>query len=221
VSYIPDCVRWIIIITYSLLLRMKARNISFAQVLQGKSRSPQLKTESQASSSLFELFDQFQQYPDEDYTLYLGGLKHTKTRHSTLMFASKGNEEEEMFDSWIQRQSTVNANKENIVSQPRRQTNSTSPFKPQNLQPARFAFNSKGSSKGAEVPKVRNIVSDRQPSQPRQLLQAPRSQQPKINLRQFDNIGGNIQMIKSNTCEKEELYRVRSPKRHEEISLEV
>lgn len=28
-------------------------------------------------------------------------------------------------------------------------------------------------------------------------------------------------MIKSNTCEKEELYQVRSPKRHEEISLEV
>lgn len=127
---------------------MKNRNISFAQVLQGKSRSPQLKTETQPSASLQELFQDFQNYPNEDYTLYLGSFKSNKSKHSTVMFASKGNEDEEMFDSWIQRQSTVNANKENIIHQPKRQTNTNSPFKVNQQQPPKFAFNSKGSSKG-------------------------------------------------------------------------
>lgn len=41
------------------------------------------------------------------------------------MFTSRNptNEDEEMFDSWIQRQSTLNANKENVISQPRKYQN--------------------------------------------------------------------------------------------------
>ena len=84
-----------------------------------------------------------------------------------------------MFDSWIQRQSAINANKENRLSQPMKTVKE--PLKPP--QPQKFMFNSKN-KQGMESGRRRKEV-----------------QKPAINFRNIENIGSNIKMIKSNTYE--------------------
>jgi len=75
---------------------MKPRNPTFAQVIRGKARSPQPLSKP-SNISLAEMFDQWEQYPDEDYTLYLGQFNHSfKSRHSSIrMCASKNQQMEE------------------------------------------------------------------------------------------------------------------------------
>lgn len=104
---------------------MKHKNISFAEVLKSKTRSPQ-PCSKVTSNSLAEILSQWEQYPHEDYTLNLGGFTRSFKNHpsSSRLIASKTpqHEEEEMFDSWIQRQSAVNSNKENVPTQFKRVT---------------------------------------------------------------------------------------------------
>ncbi len=70
---------------------------------------------------LAELVQQFDANPGEDYTLYLGqvGLSHRSKPSPFQMGLSRNQAEnqEEMFDSWIQRQSALGSNKENIRNQ--------------------------------------------------------------------------------------------------------
>lgn len=69
---------------------MKNKNISFAEVLKKKNRSPQVEINKQGFR-LLEMVQQFEECPDEDYTLYLGsiGLSQRSKQTSVRMFASK------------------------------------------------------------------------------------------------------------------------------------
>lgn len=64
---------------------------------------------------------QFDANPDEDYTLYLGqiGMSHKSKPAPFQMAFSKNQTEnrEDVFDSWIQKQSILGPNKENIRNQ--------------------------------------------------------------------------------------------------------
>jgi len=64
---------------------------------------------------LAEMLDQWEEYPEGDYTLYLGNFTRSfKSQHSTnQMFSSKcpSDQESLQFDSWVQSQKRVNANK--------------------------------------------------------------------------------------------------------------
>ncbi len=74
---------------------MKPRNISFAEVLKKKGRSPQPEV-SRVGLKLSELLQQWEEYPEEDYTLQLGSIGLSqRSRPSTIkMFSSKNNLEE-------------------------------------------------------------------------------------------------------------------------------
>jgi len=69
---------------------MKHKNMSFAAVLKGKSRSPQPQSKA-SNSSLAEMLEQWEEYPEGDFTLYLGSFTRSfKSQHSTnKMFSSK------------------------------------------------------------------------------------------------------------------------------------
>lgn len=102
---------------------MKSKSISFAEVLRKTARSPRVEP-NPATLSLEELVRRFENEPTEDYTLYLGHFNASQRSKpsSSRMGLSRntvGNQEE-MFDSWIQKQSTLGANKENIRNQPLR-----------------------------------------------------------------------------------------------------
>lgn len=81
--------------SYSLYFEMKPRNISFAEVLKKKGRSPQPEV-SRVGLKLSELLQQWEEYPEEDYTLQLGSIGLSqRSRPSTIkMFSSKNNLEE-------------------------------------------------------------------------------------------------------------------------------
>jgi hypothetical protein len=99
---------------------MRPNNISFAAVLKSKGRSPPPPAHT-PGPSLAQLLAQWEDFPDADYTLHLGNFTRSfRTQHSAARpFASRQGQEEEMFDSWIQRQSALNANKENVSAQRR------------------------------------------------------------------------------------------------------
>lgn len=102
---------------------MKSKSISFAEVLRKTARSPRLDP-TPTTLTLEELTRRFENDPNEDYTLYLGHFNASQRSKpsSSRMGLSRntvGNQEE-MFDSWIQKQSTLRANKENIRNQPLR-----------------------------------------------------------------------------------------------------
>jgi hypothetical protein len=72
---------------------MKPRNTTFAQVIQGRSRSPQPLSKA-SNLSLAEMFDQWEQYPDEEYTLHLGQFTHSfKSRHSSIRMGTSKNQQ--------------------------------------------------------------------------------------------------------------------------------
>ena len=88
---------------------MKSQGLSFASVLKNKARSPQPYTKP-TNFSLAELLEQWVDNQEEDYTLYLGNFNHSVRSYnsSNRMISSKNPaEDEEMFDSWIQRQSSI------------------------------------------------------------------------------------------------------------------
>jgi hypothetical protein len=98
------------------------KNISFAQVLRKKGRMPQVEV--QPGLRLAEMVEQWESYPEEDYTLRLGGVGFSQrsNQSNVPMLSSKngGRQQEEMFDSWIERQSFITSNKENIGAQPKK-----------------------------------------------------------------------------------------------------
>lgn len=97
---------------------MRAKPISFGEVLKSKARTntdSQPQPQSRSSPSLSQLMEQFDESPEEDYTLYLAPLSKGKPTSFRAM-ASRSSNGEQVFDSWIQRQSMVSnvSNKENI-----------------------------------------------------------------------------------------------------------
>ena len=92
-----------------------------------------------------------------------------------------------MFDSWIQRQAVLNANKENVSTQPRKVILDKNK---QHHQVNKVTFGSK--IKSTSEQKV--LSAQVNPVKRKEV------QKPVINLK---NLGGNIKMIKSNTCENE------------------
>jgi hypothetical protein len=102
---------------------MKSKSISFAEVLRKTSKSPRVEP-AVTGLTLEELVQRFENDPSEDYTLYLGHFnasQRSKPSASKMAFSRNtvGNQEE-VFDSWIQKQSTLGSNKENIRNQPQR-----------------------------------------------------------------------------------------------------
>jgi hypothetical protein len=96
---------------------MRAKPISFAQVLKTKGKTKDCEVRPQRT--LFEMMEEFQIAPNEDFTLYLGqtSLHQTNRVNSFRAMSSKiSNAQEEIFDSWIQKQSFV-SNKENHIKQ--------------------------------------------------------------------------------------------------------
>lgn len=68
---------------------MKGRNISFAEVLKGKARSPRLDTKP-SSLTLLQLLEQWEVDPQQEYTLYLGSFKNSnRSKSSANMFTSR------------------------------------------------------------------------------------------------------------------------------------
>lgn len=102
---------------------MKSKSISFAEVLRKTSKSPRAEPAG-TGLSLEELVRRFESDPSEDYTLYLGRFNaSTRSKPSASKMAFSRNtvvNQEEMFDSWIQKQSAIGSNKENIRNQPQR-----------------------------------------------------------------------------------------------------
>lgn len=98
---------------------MRAKPISFAQVLKTKNKlPPTLDSQSPPTQrmSLAQMVEQFEECPEEDYTLYLAPV--SRVNPSTFRaIASKASNHDEVFDSWIQRQSLV-GNKENVPRNP-------------------------------------------------------------------------------------------------------
>ena len=97
------------IIRYNL--NMHAKPISFAQVLKSKGRNaPEGQIHAQENMQnkfkLAVLVEQYEEAPKEDYTLYLGPVSRARPTSFRAM-GSRGSNGEEIFDSWIQRQSTV------------------------------------------------------------------------------------------------------------------
>jgi hypothetical protein len=102
---------------------MKTKNISFAEVLRKNAKSPRVEP-TLTGATLEEIVQRFEVDPDDDYTLYLGNFctsQQSKPASSRMALSRNtvGNQEE-MFDSWIQKQSTMGSNKENIRNQPQR-----------------------------------------------------------------------------------------------------
>lgn len=100
-------------------LNMRAKPISFAQVLKIKNKQqPTLDSQSPSLQglSLAQMVEQFEESPEEDYTLYLAPVSRAKPS-SFRAIASKTSNHDGMFDSWIQRQSLV-SNKENVRKNP-------------------------------------------------------------------------------------------------------
>lgn len=100
-------------------LNMRAKPISFAEVLKTKNKlPPTLDSQSPPTQrlSLAQMVEQFEEAPEEDYTLYLAPVSRAKLS-SFRAIASKASNHDGVFDSWIQRQSLV-SNKENIRRNP-------------------------------------------------------------------------------------------------------
>lgn len=103
---------------------MKTKSISFAEVLRKNAKSPRVEA-TRGPPTLEEMVRRFEVDPDEDYTLYLGRFNASqKSKPSSFQMTFSRNtgadNQDEMFDSWIQKQSTIGPNKENIRNQPQR-----------------------------------------------------------------------------------------------------
>lgn len=86
---------------------MKVNPISFADVLKRKEKGYQ-STASRQILSLAAMLDQWEQSPEEDFTLYLGQSSFGRNRGSQQMIKSNNQSKGGMFDSWIERQALDN-----------------------------------------------------------------------------------------------------------------
>lgn len=86
---------------------MKANPISFADVLKRKEKGYQSAASRQVMS-LEAMLAQWEQSPEEDYTLYLGPSSFGRNRGSQQMIKSNNMSKGGMFDSWIERQALDN-----------------------------------------------------------------------------------------------------------------
>jgi len=179
---------------------MKTKNISFAEVLRKNAKSPRVEP-TLTGVTLEEIVQRFEVDPDDDYTLYLGNFctsQRSKPASSRMAFSRNtvGNQEE-MFDSWIQKQSTLGSNKENIRNQPQRMMRN----EPQKRLENGFQKAIGVHSKNKETPYP---LSSNSSNRQRETLQTEESQNNFPTL--------NIEMIKSNGYEGEQGFnRCRSP----------
>lgn len=96
---------------------MKGKSLSFATVLKNRSQSSLIKAST--THKLADLLLQFESHPHNDYTLYLSTGTSRKTQQDDYP-STADNSRNNIFDSWIQMQST-HSNKENYNKQSRKE----------------------------------------------------------------------------------------------------
>lgn len=180
------------IIKYSLQFEeMKTKSISFAEVLRKNARSP--KSEATQGLRLSELVQQFQVNPRDDYTLHLGKCNNSQRSKPTKMGYSKNTPDSLVFDSWIQKQSSLGPNKENIRSQ------RTTPHETKKPDVGFRKLGLQSKARQQWQPAANSKTSQRQTEY--QPLEESQQNYPQLH----------IEMIKSNGYEAEAVGRVKSP----------